>query len=216
VKKREWLNFYARHLPSVEINSSFYKLPDAQTLQAWRNNVPADFVFSVKASRYITHMKKLKEPREALNTFLHRIEILGEKLGVVIFQLPPFWRCNYDRLAAFLNLLSADFRYAFEFRHDSWWNETVYELLSHSNIAFCIFELNKRMSPIKRTADFVYVRLHGPGPAYQGCYDRKILAGWAGTFSAFSGDSRQIYCYFDNDQKGFAVRNALQLQSMVD
>jgi uncharacterized protein YecE (DUF72 family) len=215
LKKEEWLCFYACHLHTVEINNSFYQLPEVQTLRAWKNSVPDDFIFSVKASRYITHMKKLKKPREALRTFMHRIEILENKLGAVIFQLPPFWKCNYDRLAAFLKLLSSDFRYAFEFRHVSWWNEKVYELLSRYNIAFCIFELNRQLSPKKRTADFVYVRLHGPGAAYQGSYDTQTLAGWAGTFSAFSRDDRQIYCYFDNDQKGFAIQNALQLQSMI-
>ena len=215
LNKEEWLAYYAKQFSTVEINNSFYRLPDQETLSKWRECVPAEFVFSVKASRYITHMKKLKEVQEALDSFLRRIEEIGEKLGPVIFQLPPRWRCNRERLAAFLKLLSGDFRYAFEFRHDSWWDEAVYQLLSEYNIAFCIYQLDRRMSPKKRTADFVYVRLHGPDAAYQGSYDEQTLAGWAGTFLNYSKDCRQIFCYFDNDQYGYAVRNAHQLKKIL-
>lgn len=209
------LAYYADKFQSVEINTSFYHLPRKRTLRQWRDAVPDGFVFSAKASRYITHMKKLRAPEKSLRMFLDRISALEDKLGPVLFQLPPNWRCNVPRLAAFLAGLSSEFNCAFEFRDRSWLNDETYALLARHNAAFCIYELDGFLSPKKTTADFVYVRLHGPDGPYQGSYDTRALSGWAGAFSTWSADDRRVYCYFDNDQAGYAARNAMSLSAML-
>jgi len=208
------LDYYAQRLHSVEVNSSFYRLPAQQTLRQWYDNTPADFRFAVKASRYVTHMKKLGEPRKTLPVLLDRVSALGDKLGPILFQLPPHWHFNGKRLSDFLDTLSHEFRYAFEFRDRSWINEHTCELLSQHAAAFCIYELDGYLSPQEVTSDFIYVRLHGPEGAYQGGYDEQTLAGWADAFSSWTRNGKSIYCYFDNDQHGYAVQDALRLQAM--
>ena len=211
-----WLRFYADRLHSVEINNSFYNLPEKKTFMKWKNETPEGFVFSVKASRYITHMKKLKDPREAVQRFIDRVDALEEKLGPLLFQLPPRWRCNPERLASFLELLPRDHRYSFEFRDESWFNDEVYDILRIHGAGLCIYHMSGFASPKELTADFAYIRLHGPGGAYEGTYDTQTLAGWAGAFSTWSSRGNEVYCYFDNDQHGYAVQNALRLQSMLE
>ena len=211
----EMLPFYTEHFRSTEINSTFYRLPGEQTLRHWYETTPADFLFAVKASRYITHMKKLREPRKTLPPFLDRIGMLGEKLGPILFQLPPRWRFNAGRLAAFLDELGDEFRYAFEFRDHSCLNPQVCKLLADRNAAFCIYELDGFMSPKEITADVIYVRLHGPAGPYQGSYNKRALSGWVDAFRAWRGEGREIFCYFDNDQYGHAVKNAASLQALI-
>lgn len=211
----ERLTHYARHFRSVEINTSFYGLPEVETLTRWADQVPAGFCFAVKASRYITHMKKLREAKEAVATFLGRVETLGDRLGPIVFQLPPRWHANPKRLAAFLEELPGDHRYAFEFRDPTWFSPPVYDALRARGAAFCLYDLDGRESPREVTADFVYVRLHGPDGPYRGRYDVQALAGWAGAFSTWSGQGREVYCYFDNDEAGHAAEDALRLQEMA-
>jgi uncharacterized protein YecE (DUF72 family) len=190
-------------------------LPAEDSAAAWREGTPPAFVFAGKASRYITHMKKLKEPARPVAEFLARVGILGDKLGPVLFQLPPRWRRNAERLEAFPAALPEGHRYAFEFRDGSWFDERVYSALRRRGAAFCVYELAGRLSPREVTADFVYVRLHGPGDAYEGNYDEPTLAAWADALSAWAGEGRDVYCYFDNDQEGYAVRDALRLREML-
>jgi uncharacterized protein YecE (DUF72 family) len=209
---KEWLSYYARQLSSVEINASFYKLPSLDVLAQWRDSVPSGFVFAVKASRYITHLKKLNEPRRSLHTFLGRVAVLGDKLGPILFQLPPHWHVNVERLAAFLKALPEDYRYVMEFRDPTWLVPRVYELLAEHNVAFCIFDLNGALSPLEVSADFVYVRLHGPDDPYQGQYGDCALASWADAFKRWRRGGREVYCYFDNDEAAYAPRDALRLQ----
>jgi uncharacterized protein YecE (DUF72 family) len=209
------LNYYAEHFRSAEINTSFYHLPAEHTVQLWHDATPDNFVFAVKASRYITHMKKLKDPQQSVSAFLQRIGILGDKLGPILFQLPPRWHFNKDRLAAFLSALSRQFRYAFEFRDQSWLNGEAYELLAKHDAAVCIYELDGFLSPKEITTDLIYVRLHGPDGPYQGSYDARSLSGWAGAFTAWTAQGRSIYCYFDNDELGYAAQNAERLQAML-
>ena len=215
ISAAQMLEEYVRHFRTTEINSSFYRLPSRKTLVQWWKSAPADFVFSVKASRYITHMKKLKEPEDNVSTLLGRIKMLGDKLGPILFQLPPRWHCNEERLAAFLESLPGGFHYAFEFRDQSWLNKRTYRLLADHNAAFCIYELDGFLSPKEVTADFIYVRLHGPGGPYQGSYDSAVLAEWTKIFVNWSAQGRSVYCYFDNDEKGYAAVNARTLQNMV-
>jgi len=209
------LDFYAQHFRSVEINSCFYRLPKKQTLQHWYACTPDDFLFTAKASRYITHMKKLRDPLETVPVFLERIRMLDDKLGPVLFQLPPRWRFNASRLDTFLESLSNEFRYAFEFRDQSWLNRDTTELLSRHNAAFCIYELEGFQTPEIITADFIYVRLHGPDGAYQGSYSHKALSARAETFMEWARQGKKVYCYFDNDQLGYAAQNAGQLRKIL-
>ncbi|MBD3290201.1 DUF72 domain-containing protein, partial [candidate division KSB1 bacterium] len=195
--------------------NSFYKLPEKKTLKTWFDTVPDNFLFTFKANRYITHMKKLKDPEKPVANLYDRTEILQNKLGPVLFQLPPRWKFNEDRLRSFLKTLSDNYQYTFEFRDESWWNDTTYQLLKEHNVAFCIFELAGRQSPREVTTDFIYIRLHGPGDAYQGEYDNQTLSGWAGAFHAWKDAGKQVYCYFDNDQNGYAANDAMKLKNMI-
>ena len=215
LSQEDFLPYYAEHFQTVEINNTFYQLPDEHTLLTWRDSVPQGFTFSVKASRYITHMKKLKDPEQSLTNFLERIDVLRDKLGPILFQLPPHWNANLQRLESFLKALPANHSCTFEFRDPSWFQSGVYELLREFNAAFCIYDFDRHLSPKEITADFIYVRLHGPDGAYQGEYQTEQLAGWAGAFSTWASQGKEIYCYFDNDQGGYAPRNASQLQSML-
>ncbi len=212
---RGLLSFYAERLGTVEVNRTFYSLPGEDAVRAWGGEVPDDFVFAVKASRYVTHLKKLKDPRQGVGRLLERISALGHRLGPILFQLPPRWGRDPERLAGLLEVLPDDHRYAFEFRDTSWFHEEIYGLLRDRGCAFCIWDLAGTLAPREVTADFVYVRLHGPGDAYEGSYDRQTLAGWAGALSTWRRQGRDVYCYFDNDQDGHAARNAMALGEMV-
>ncbi len=212
---REMLAFYARHFRTVEVNNSFYQLPDRATFSAWHESSPKGFLFAVKASRFITHMKKLKEPKASSEKFFLRVEKLEEKLGPILFQLPPRWHLNLERLDHFLQALPKEHRYAFEFRDTSWLLKPVYDLLRKHNAAFCIYHLAGFQTPLEITADFVYVRLHGPGGKYQGDYSRLQLIEWAQRLKEWREQSRTSYVYFDNDQAGLAVKNARELQAMI-
>ncbi|HEU5232762.1 MAG TPA: DUF72 domain-containing protein [Terriglobales bacterium] len=209
------LAYYYEKFDTVEINNSFYMLPKIETLSGWREATPRNFEFAIKASRFLTHNKKLKEPENALNNFLPRAEALGKKLGPILFQLPPKWGINLERLSEFLEALPKYHRYTFEFRELSWLTDSVYELLRQHNVAFCIYELAGFHSPIEITADWAYVRLHGPGGKYQGSYSDKVLQQWAERIADWSTKLRSVYVYFDNDQAGYAALNALTLKKMV-
>jgi uncharacterized protein YecE (DUF72 family) len=209
------LSYYIRFFDTVEINNSFYRLPSETTFENWRDSTPSNFCFAVKGSRWLTHMKKLKEPEEGLANLIPRVEVLGDKLGPILFQLPPMWNCNLERLSNFLAALPKEHRYSFEMRNPTWNNQEVYDLLRRYNVAYCIYELAGFQSPIDITADFTYIRLHGPQGAYQGSYDSATLAVWAGRIKEWQKSLKEIYIYFDNDQEAFAVHNALQLKKVV-
>lgn len=210
----EWLSFYARRFDTVEVNSSFYRLPTLKAVQAWHDAVPEDFLFALKGSRFITHMKKLKDPAASVASFLPVLEPLREKRGPVLFQLPPNWKCNPGRLAAFLAAWPASIPCAFEFRDRSWHCAEIYALLRAHNAAFCMFDLGGFHTPSVLTADFTYIRLHGPDGPYAGCYGEAALAEWAERIRSWQG-LRAVYVYFDNDQAAYAVKNALQLKALL-
>ena len=209
------LTWYRERFDTVEINNSFYRLPSPETFTAWREATPAGFSFAVKASRYITHRKKLHEPQPGLERLLPSVEALGPKLGPILFQLPPRWACNVERLSEFLEWLPNTHRYAFEFRDPSWHVPAVYSVLEKHQAAFCLYELDGFLSPIEVTAEYVYVRLHGPGRKYQGDYSRAALQSWADRIDRWQATLKAVYVYFDNDQAGFAVKNAAELKSMT-
>jgi uncharacterized protein YecE (DUF72 family) len=212
----DYLGYYARCFRTVEINSSFYRLPSAATVRAWREAVPAEFVFSTKASSYITHRKKLLEPERSLPIFVARMMYLEDQLGPILFQLPPRWRCDPGRLQAFMACLPSGLRFVFEFRDPSWFNEQTYESLLRYGSAVCIHDLDGHVSPAEiETADFVYLRLHGPDGPYRGCYGLATLAQWAEQISRWLRAGRDVYCYFDNDQAAYAARNAAELCTLL-
>jgi uncharacterized protein YecE (DUF72 family) len=213
---QKWPSFYMERFHTVEVNNTFYQLPQKETFDKWRDEAGKNFFYALKASRYITHMKKLKDPEEPVGNFLERAARLGDKLGPVLFQLPPRWKKNAERLEAFLDNLPAGNRYAFEFRDDTWWDPQIYRILSEKNAAFCAFDLEGRLSPLEVTTGFAYLRLHGPDGAYQGQYPDEVLSGWAGRFSQWRSQGIEIFCYFDNDQNGYAAQDALRLKEMTD
>ncbi|HSE57247.1 MAG TPA: DUF72 domain-containing protein [Nitrospiraceae bacterium] len=209
------LAWYVERFDTVEINNSFYRLPALETFTAWRDATPAGFCFAVKASRYMTHRKKLHEPEAALERFMPPVEALDGKLGPILFQLPPRWACNLDRLSGLLEVLPKTHRYAFEFRDPSWHVPAVYRLLEKHLAALCLYELDGFLSPIEVTADYVYVRLHGPGRKYQGDYSTAILQSWAERIDRWQAALKAVYVYFDNDQAGFAAKNAAELKTLT-
>jgi uncharacterized protein YecE (DUF72 family) len=215
-RQQDLLAAYAERFDTVEINRTFYSLPDANVVATWREQSPVGFLFAAKASRYLTHRKKLKDPEEPIERLFGCIEALKEKLGPVLFQLPPRWGVNPDRLQRLLGELPGQHRYAFEFRDPSWHNGRILELLSRRGAAFCIFDLAGKRSPIEVTTGFVYIRLHGPGGPYQGSYDGRTLSGWARRISGWSEAGKDVYCYFDNDEKAYAPHDALRLKVMVE
>jgi uncharacterized protein YecE (DUF72 family) len=210
-----FLDYYARHFSTVEINNTFYRLPTRRAVNEWREGSPASFVFAAKGSRFITHMKKLKDPETSIQRYFELIELLGDKLGPIVFQLPPRWHLNVDRLAHFLKALPTHRRYAFEFRDESWFEPRTYEVLAAHKAALCLYELAGRQAPLQVTADFVYIRLHGPDGAYQGSYGDDELAMWARRILEWRAQGISVYCYFDNDERGYAPANALTLARLV-
>ncbi len=211
----QFLGFYAERYNTVEIDGSFYRLPPPDVVREWYRIVPDGFLFAMKASRYLTHMKKLNDAREPLQRFLRCAAHLKEKLGPLLFQLPPWWRLNLDRLRSFLSLLSSDYSYTMEFREPSWFQPEVLELLKRHNVALCIYEIGGKQSPITTTADLVYVRLHGPTKAYGGDYSEPTLKSWARRIEKWRGEHRDVYLYFDNDEAAYAAKNAEQLKELV-
>lgn len=210
------LAFYVEQFDTVELNATFYRLPPVGAAASWREQSPEGFCFAAKGSRFITHMKKLKDPAPALERYFEHIKDLKGKLGPIVFQLPPFWPVDLERLEAFLEALPPEHRYAFEFRNPTWHCSEVYAALERANAAFCPFDIAGFHSPVLLTADFAYVRLHGPGPGpYQGSYSTEALSFWSDRVSHWKRTLKAVHVYFDNDMEGFAVRNALTLRGML-
>jgi len=217
IKPANMLAHYLRDFDTVELNNTFYRLPDESSFDTWRKATPRDFVFAVKGSRFLTHMIKLKDPQRGLTNFLPRAERLRSKLGPILWQLPPRWNVNVERLETFLRALPRKHRYAFELRNESWMNDDVYALLRKYDVAFCIYELAGYHTPFLLTADWAYVRLHGPTQfKYQGSYTDAQLATWAERIREWSRELKAIYVYFDNDDSAYAVQNALTLKRLCE
>ncbi|MFZ7127598.1 MAG: DUF72 domain-containing protein [Desulfobacterales bacterium] len=211
----ELLSHYCRYFKTVEVNNTFYRLPSESALSDWREAVPRDFLFSIKASRFMTHLKKLKDFQKPLETFLERIDILEGCLGPVLFQLPPRWKFNSERLRSFAEGLPDGYRFAFEFRDATWYDSGAFDILRERGLALCLHDMAGSVSPHEATADFIYVRLHGP-QRYGGRYDRREMSGWANAFSAWMREGKDIFCYFNNDDQGNAVRDALEMKRLLN
>lgn len=212
---KRWLEFYAENFTTVEINSSFYRLPKKETFESWREKTPHGFIFAVKASRYITHVKKLKGAENSLMNFLERANGLDDKLGPILFQFPANWHVNRERLMEFIKILPPGYRYAFEFRHRSWFHEDIYSLLEAREIALSITDSPEWPTPFEVTAPFVYIRLHGGRVLYASKYSETELSAWAKTITSFMERQRDAFVYFNNDAFGYAVENAKQLKQLL-
>jgi uncharacterized protein YecE (DUF72 family) len=215
LKSTDWLNYYSSIFSTVEVNTTFYHLPLLTTIKNWSLSVPNKFTFSIKASRYITHLKRLKDCKESLKLLFSRVDRLNPKVGPILFQLPPSFRRNDERLSEFIRLLDDQHEYTFEFRHNSWFTKEIYELLSDHNIALCITDLNGSLTPMEITSRFTYIRLHGPHKAYAGSYGLNKLKRWKRKIDQWFNERTSVYCYFDNDEKGYAIEDAKLLQELI-
>ncbi len=228
VKQNKWLEYYAQHFNTVELNVTFYRLPGEKVFSGWYNRVPKDFLFVVKGSRFITHIKKLNNCQEPLDLLMQRVKLLKEKLGVILWQLPPSLRLaigdkdsgiRIEKFEGFLKLLISYHlshipRFSFEFRHQSWFCKEVYDLLKKYNIALCIADSPRWPLSEETTADFVYLRFHGGKELYGSNYSDKELASWAEKIKKWK-KSKDIYAYFNNDAYGYAVENAKTLKKLT-
>jgi uncharacterized protein YecE (DUF72 family) len=208
------LAWYSREFTTVEINNSFYRLPEEQTFERWKEMVPQGFLFAVKASRFLTHIKRLKDPEGPIKLFFSRAGHLREHLGPVLFQLPPRWKADPGRLREFLEVLPARHRYVMEFRDDSWYTPEILGLLRTYNIALCLHDWHSAEWSRELTANFVYIRFHGTTGKYAGNYPDHLLQRWAEQIQCWR-NIREVYAYFNNDIGGHAVRNAKTLRAML-
>lgn len=212
---KDWLNYYGNFFKTVEINSSFYHLPNPATLRNWREQTPDNFLFALKASRFITHLKRLKNTDDSLKLLLESASILGDKLGPILFQLPPKLSYKKDTLASFLSILPKSFRYTFEFRDPTWFNKECLNLLSDNNISMCFQDSPSWKSEEVITADFVYIRFHGEKLLYSSSYSTVELKKWANKIKKWGKDVKKVFAYFNNDAKGYAVENAKTLNNLL-
>ncbi len=213
--KSKWFEYYAKQFDTVEINNTFYHLPKEKSVQRWYELAPKGFVYTVKANRYITHIKRLKDTSEPLERFFKMAGILKEKLGPVLYQLPPSLHKDLDLLKGFIRLLPKRGLSVFEFRHKSWYDVESLKLLDEKGAAFCIHDLAGLKTPRVITGDVIYIRFHGPTGRYAGNYTKKALQKWADWIKEHKKEVRSVYAYFNNDVAGHAIRNAKQIEEQL-
>jgi len=214
------LEYFTSKFKTVEINSSFYHLPQKSTFEGWRKRTPEGFLFAIKVSRYISHRKYLKECREPWQNFYERAKLLKEKLGPFLVQLPPKWTENLGRVEKFMKIIrdiSPKHRFAFEFRDKSWFQKKVVDFFKkEKNIILCEADSNKWPHVGEITGDFVYIRLHGPKKLYASSYPEKELERWTDKIQKYLKRGLDVYCYFNNDFKGYAINNAESLAKILE
>ena len=216
VPKQDWLRWYATQFQTTEINGSFYRTPSLAAVRSWRTATPREFIFAWKASKFITHWKRLNDScANSIELMATRLQVLGPKLGPVLFQLPGNFECNYERLARFMGMLPARYRYAFEFRHPSWYNKSVLDLLAAHDISLCLADHHLAPAPWIVTARHIYVRGHGPDGRYRDNYPRATLQTWARRIRQWQQAGHVVFIYFDNDQKSAAPADALRLAQLL-
>jgi uncharacterized protein YecE (DUF72 family) len=209
-----WLEHYVGEFDTVELNNPFYRLPDGAQFTTWAGRVPPGFRFAVKASRYLTHLRRLREPEEPIERLWSRARCLGQRLGPVLYQLPPRWRPNLERLGGFLDAVP-DAPQAVEFRDRRWYREPTFTLLRGAGVALCLHDMEGSSTPAEPVGPFVYVRFHGSGARYGGRYSAQRLTAWADRIAGWAGDGLPVWAYFNNDVGGHAVRDAARLRSLV-
>jgi uncharacterized protein YecE (DUF72 family) len=209
------LEYYSKHFDTVELNSTFYRLPEGKTFESWYKRTPKNFIFALKAWRFITHIKKLKDCKDLFETFLKRALILKEKLGPILFQLPPFLKANFQVFKDFCQMVKKsspkNLRFAFEFRNESWCNEEIYQILKKFNFAWVVVDSPSWPKVFKVCANFFYVRMHGSKILFGSKYTKKELKDLAEKIKKWKKQNLDVYVYFNNDVKGYAVENAKEL-----
>jgi uncharacterized protein YecE (DUF72 family) len=217
IPKKDWLAWYGTQFLTTEINGSFYRTPSLEAVRNWREQTPKNFLFAWKASKFITHWKRLSENSDSsIELMVTRLKALSPKAGVVLFQLPPQFQKNLDRLATFLTMLPRCYPYAFEFRHKSWYDDDILALLHAHDVSLCLSDHHDAPSPWQVTARHVYVRGHGPGGHYKDHYPDKTLRTWARDIRKWKRQRRTVFVYFDNDQKSAAPIDALRLRTLLE
>jgi uncharacterized protein YecE (DUF72 family) len=212
VRKKDALRYYASQFSATELNAPFYRTPTLKAVKGWSEQTPSGFVFAWKASRFITHWKRLSgKSKNSIALLESRLKRLGKKAGPVLFQLPARFTADRERLAAFFKMLPQHRQYVFEFRHESWYDDDILDLLREHGIALCISDHADAPAPWKVTAKLIYIRGHGPGGRYRGSYDDKTLRLWARRIRRWQKGRHQVYCFFDNDQKSAAPHDAQRL-----
>jgi len=220
IPQRKWLEYYTEHFNTVELNVSFYRLPKGSVFEGWYKRTPENFIFVLKGSRFITHIKKLADCNDSIELFFSRAKGLKEKLGVVLWQLPPNFHANAERLQKFCELLeenkvAKDTKHVFEFRHESWFRDEIYGVLRKHNFSLCV--AHSRCWPYEEvaTAGFVYMRFHGGEVLYGSNYSDEELQDWAAKAKKWLSENRDIYAYFNNDAYGYAVYNAKKFRELL-
>ncbi|MBM4341160.1 MAG: DUF72 domain-containing protein [Deltaproteobacteria bacterium] len=218
---RNWLEFYAQYFKTVELNVTFYRLPKKEIFEGWYKRTPKGFSFAIKGSRFITHIKRLKDCREPLSLLLDHASPLKEKMGAVLWQLPPQFQFEKERLEQFCILLSTlprskVLRHAFEFRDESWFCQDVFRILEEFRFGFCIAHGSSLPSIARITGDFVYLRLHGGEVLHSSSYSEKELKEWAGKIEGWQKKNKDLFVYFNNDTYGSAIKNGLQLKKLLN
>jgi uncharacterized protein YecE (DUF72 family) len=216
IPRTRWFEQYAQIFDTVEINNTFYRLPERTTFVKWAERAPARFLFSVKASRFLTHMKKLKNPVEPLDRLFSRLDALSNHLGPVLYQLPPGWKLDRERLEQFLQALPHGFRHVMEFRDPSWYSDDVMRMLERHHVALCLHDMRGSATGRQRVGPFVYVRFHGASGTYSGSYPDERLHDWAVWLVEQRRTGAPVYAYFNNDVGGHAPRNALTLRRLME
>ncbi len=221
MKQSDWLGYYAQHFNSVEVNTTFYHLPARQVFAAWYTRTPSYFRFAVKANQFITHRKKLHNPEEYVARFLEQVSGLGEKLGVVLFQLPPNWKFHQERLEGLCGFLSQQkilpgLCSALEIRHTSWYDDACFAVLRKHNISLVLTDWPGCIVEGPLTANFVFVRRHGPNSLYASNYPDTYLQRDVQQIHSWLAEGRAVYIYFNNDAHGYAIKNALSLKAFLE
>ncbi|MFW5821569.1 MAG: DUF72 domain-containing protein [Bacteroidota bacterium] len=214
LKKEEWLEYYTEHFNTVEINNTFYQIPEKKTLKEWMKTTPKDFRFAVKGSRYITHMKKLKDPEEHLDNFYEGIEALMDKTEIILWQLPGNLHKNKEKIENFCDLLNKDFKNVIEFRHKSWFDEEIYELLAKYDVISCSLSAPDDLpEELEDRTGTSYLRFHGKKEWYDYNYSKRELEKWSKKIE--DSEAKDHYVYFNNDHEAHSAENAQTLKELL-
>jgi uncharacterized protein YecE (DUF72 family) len=213
--KDRWLEHYAEHFDTVELNNSFYRLPDGATFAAWARRLPAGFVMAAKASRYLTHLKRLRDPAEPLERFWSHARRLGDHLGPVLYQLPPRWHRNLERLAGFLDAVPSGEAQAIEFRDSSWYHAETLSLLRDAGMGLCLHDMAGSAYAGPPVGPIAYLRFHGSAGRYHGSYSSQQLVAVADRLAGWARDGLACWVYFNNDPQAHAIRDAARLRDYL-
>jgi len=215
LRERDWFEYYSRFFKTVEINNSFYRLPSRQVFESWKKMAPPDFLFTVKANRFITHIKRLRDAADSVKKFYENLEGMKDKCAAVLFQLPPRWKLDLERLKNFLIDIPKSYRLVFEFRDETWLVEPVFEILREHRAALCFADRPFYPGPKDITSNFCFYRMHGGRGELAPGYTEKELRCLTEEIVSHLLEDRDVFAYFNNDYAGYAVENALALEKLI-